>query len=116
MLNVVTTRKDLPHTPLENQQTYFDSVRLLKGDPPGRDLVNFYTRELAVGLSNANYTRKYQDDYLQDILDGNFLTTKRFNGMGGTPPDAPFYDKKRIQDFMVSMRFKDPMRTVPDVV
>jgi len=116
MLNVATSRKTLAHTPLDNQQTYFDSVRLLKGDPPGRDLVNFYKRELGVGLSNAQHSLKYQEAYLQDILGGNFTTTRSFNGTGGTPPGAKFYDKKKIEDFMLSLRFKDPQRTVPVLV
>jgi len=116
MLNAATTRKSLPHSVAENQQTFFDSVRLLKGDPPGRNLVNYYKRELGVGLSNANYNVKYQNDYLQDIMDGKFNTTKGFNGMGGTLPDAPFYDQKKIEDFVLTMRFKDPLRTVPAII
>jgi len=116
MLNTVTTRKHLPHTLEENQQTDFGSVRLLKGDPPGRNLVRHYTREVAVLQNNKLYSDQCRETYLMDIMNGNFNTQRDYHGFGGITSDQKFYDPAKVKEYTSIIRFKDPLRFVPAVI
>merc|ERR1711970_1504567 len=97
MLNTVTARAHLPHALHDNQQTHYDSVRLLKGAPPGRKQVTYYTSELGV-------------------LNGVFDHSQNHSGMGGVTADQKFYDPERVKDYTGAIRFKDPQRSVPVLV
>eukprot|EP00091_Calanus_sinicus_P016381 TRINITY_DN35700_c0_g1_i1.p1 TRINITY_DN35700_c0_g1~~TRINITY_DN35700_c0_g1_i1.p1 ORF type:complete len:122 (-),score=32.12 TRINITY_DN35700_c0_g1_i1:27-392(-) len=72
MLNTVTCRKHLPHTLLDNQQTHYDSVRLLKGSAPGHKLATYYSTELGVVKNSKLFSAKCQSDHLLDVLQGQF--------------------------------------------
>lgn len=116
MLNTVTTRSNLPHTRENNQQTHFDSVRLLKGDPPGRHLVNHYTRELGVLRNNKSFANRCQDNHLMDVMDGNFNIENNHYGMCGITSDQKFYDPEKVKGYTKTIRFKDPQRVIPTVI
>merc|ERR1712122_98255 len=47
MKNIVTSRRQ-PHTPLDNVNTPYNPIRLLKGAPPGQEAVNHYISELSI--------------------------------------------------------------------
>merc|ERR1712180_535296 len=51
MKAIVTDRRQ-PHAPLDNVNTPYNSVRLLKGGPPGQEAVNHYISELSIEKSN----------------------------------------------------------------
>jgi len=116
MLNSVTARKHLPHSTLDNQQTHYDSVRLLKGSAPGRKQVNFYSTELALVKNSKLFSSRCQSDHLLDVLDGHFDFHQNHSGMGGISADQKFYDPEKVKDYTGAIRFKDPQRTVPAVV
>eukprot|EP00092_Neocalanus_flemingeri_P066809 GFUD01081439.1.p1 GENE.GFUD01081439.1~~GFUD01081439.1.p1 ORF type:complete len:222 (+),score=70.97 GFUD01081439.1:39-704(+) len=112
MLNTVTSRKHLPHSLLDNQQTHYDSVRLLKGSAPGRKQVNYYSSELGVVKNSKQFSARCQSDHLLDVLDGHF-DFQNHSGMGGISADQKFYDPEKVKDYTGAIRFKDPQRTVP---
>eukprot|EP00090_Calanus_glacialis_P009452 TRINITY_DN17825_c0_g1_i1.p1 TRINITY_DN17825_c0_g1~~TRINITY_DN17825_c0_g1_i1.p1 ORF type:complete len:238 (+),score=51.04 TRINITY_DN17825_c0_g1_i1:49-714(+) len=113
MLNTVTARTHLPHTMLDNQQTHYDSVRLLKGSAPGRKQVNYYASEIGVLKNNKLFSERCQYNHLMDVLDGRFGLSQNHSGMGGITADQKFYDPEKVKDYTGSIRFKDPQRTVP---
>jgi len=92
MLNTVTSRNILPHTPINNQQTHFDSARLLKGDPPGRHLVNYYTSELGILKNSKQFSDHCIDNHLRDINEGLYT---------------------QVKEYTSAIRFKNPQRHVP---
>merc|ERR1712058_184798 len=47
MKNIVASRRQ-PHSPLDNVNTPYNPIRLLKGAPPGQDKVNQYISELSI--------------------------------------------------------------------
>jgi len=112
MLNAVTAREHLPHCLFDNQQTHYNSVRLLKGSVPGRQQVNYYASELGVLRNNKLFAQQCQDDHLVDVLAGKFDFSKNYSGMGGIGSDEKFYDPEKVKDYTGSIRFKDPQRTV----
>eukprot|EP00090_Calanus_glacialis_P022402 TRINITY_DN3456_c0_g1_i7.p1 TRINITY_DN3456_c0_g1~~TRINITY_DN3456_c0_g1_i7.p1 ORF type:complete len:223 (-),score=78.21 TRINITY_DN3456_c0_g1_i7:71-739(-) len=113
MLNTVTCRKHLPHTLLDNQQTHYDSVRLLKGSAPGQKQATYYSTELGVVKNSKLFSAKCQSDHLLDVLQGQFDFHQNNSGMGGITSDQMFYDPEKIKDYTGAIRFKDPQRTVP---
>jgi len=112
MLNVLTSRKNLPHTSLENQQTHFDSVRLLKGAPPGRKQVNYYTGELAQLAISQEWQAACSANHLMDVMTGNYSSDSSSYGLGG-PSDQKFYDADYIKAVTNAIKFKDPQRVLP---
>merc|ERR1711937_914116 len=60
MKNIVTSRRQ-PHTPLDNVNTPYNPIRLLKGAPPGQEAVNHYISELSiVKTGNHKLDTKYR--------------------------------------------------------
>ena len=51
MKNIVTNRRQ-PHSPLDNVNTPYNPIRLLKGAPPGQEAVNHYISELSIEKNN----------------------------------------------------------------
>merc|ERR1719460_2024266 len=47
MKNIVTDRRQ-PHSPLDNVNTPYNPIRLLKGAPPGQEAVNHWISELSI--------------------------------------------------------------------
>jgi len=114
MLNTVTARKALPHTVLDNQQTFFSSLRLLKGEVPGRKQRNFYTTELGVLKNSKDFARRVQSDHLDEVMCG--IYNPGAHGMGGPLADEPFYDPERVKNYTGAIRFKDPERVIADIL
>jgi len=114
MLNTVTAWKELPNTPLDNQQTFFNSVRLLKGEVPGRKVRNFYTTELGVIKNSKEFQRQCQSDHLAEVMSG--IYRDGISGLGGPTADQPFYDPERVKNYTGSIRFKDPERHIPAII
>jgi len=114
MLNSVTCRKELPHTCLENQQTHYDSVRLLKGDPPGRHQRNFYTTQLGLVKNSKVFAANCQAQHLAEVMCGIYQDGG--SGMGGPTADEHFYDPEKVKSYTSAIRFKDPQRVIPDII
>merc|ERR1712142_891055 len=62
MKNIVSSRRQ-PHSPLDNVNTPYNPIRLLKGAPPGQEAVNHYISELSIEKAHnsklANKQRKH---------------------------------------------------------
>ena len=118
-LNAITSRTHLPHSKFDNQQTHFDSVRLLKGAAPGRKQVSFYSSELNCLKNSKMFAQRAQTDHLYDVLagqnrilegiqntrrneailwsiSGNYSWSIHHTGMGGPTADQKFYDPERV--------------------
>jgi len=113
MLTSVTSRKHLPHSLLDNQQTHYDSVRLLKGCAPGHKMVNYYSTELGMVKNSKTFSARCQSDHLLDVLQGHFDSHLNSSGMGGITSDQMFYDPEKVKNYTAAIRFKDPQRSVP---
>merc|ERR1719219_224196 len=48
LIHAAVSRRTSPHTPMDNMSTRYNPIRLLKGAPPGQELVNHYASELAI--------------------------------------------------------------------
>jgi hypothetical protein len=48
LIHAAVSRRTSPHTPMDNMTTRYNPIRLLKGAPPGQELVNHYASELAI--------------------------------------------------------------------
>jgi len=116
MLRNTTAMKNLPHSLADNQQTPYDSFRLLKGSVTGQKQVSFYARELAIIRNNKLLTEAKYNDHLVDVASGQgFDYHYNVLDMGGITPDEKFYDARKIEDFKNSIRFKKADRTIPVV-
>ena len=119
MLNTVTSRADLPHSLADNQQTHYNSVRLLKGAVPGRQQVQHYTTELAILRNSKQFSARCQADHLDQVLTGNFSWCLSSTGLGGITADQKFYDPERVKDYTGSIRYawneETPFRIVLQV-
>jgi hypothetical protein len=113
MLNNITSFKNLPHTLTDNQQTPFDSVRLLKGSPPGQKVIGHYCHELAVLKNNKLITEDKYDNHLVDVNCGRYDYHHNVLDMGGILATEKFYDPERVNDIVSRIRFKKADRVVP---
>ena len=52
MMKTIVTDRRQPHSPLDNVNTPYNPIRLLKGAPPGQEAVNHYISELAIEKKN----------------------------------------------------------------
>lgn len=112
MLNVLTCQKHLPHTRTDNQQTHFDSVSLLKGAPPGRQQVHFYTGELAQLAISQDWQTACTANHMKDVMTGKFSWDPANYGLAGAP-DQKFYDADYIKAVTNAIKFKNPERVLP---
>jgi len=115
MLNSVTSMKHLPHAPLNNQQTHYDDLRLLKGYKPSRKAISFYSSELNVLKNSHGFSEKCRSQHVLNASQGNFDLDHNFSGMGGVSADQIFFDPERVKNYTGAIRFKDPERTVAAV-
>merc|ERR1712156_725411 len=63
MKNIVSSRRQ-PHSPLDNVNTPYNPIRLLKGAPPGQEAVNHYISELSIEKSNNSKLADKQRKHL----------------------------------------------------
>ena len=52
MMKTIVSDRRQPHSPLDNVNTPYNPIRLLKGAPPGQEAVNHYISELAIEKKN----------------------------------------------------------------
>merc|ERR1711952_534152 len=61
MMKTIVTDRRQPHSPLDNVNTPYNPIRLLKGAPPGQEAVNHYISELSiVKTGNHKLDTKYR--------------------------------------------------------
>jgi len=113
MLKNSTSMKNLSHTKTNNQNTFFDDIRLMKGEPPGRRMVNHYTRELGCMKVAKDWQTLCTHNHMLNVASGIFDCSSSNYGQGGTPMDQQFYDEKLIKKVVDSIKFKNPERVLP---
>ena len=52
MMKTIVSDRRQPHSPLDNVNTPYNPIRLLKGAPPGQEAVNHYISELSIEKKN----------------------------------------------------------------
>ena len=74
MKNIVTNRRQ-PHSPLDNVNTPYNPIRLLKGAPPGQEAVNHYISELSIEKNNNKKLADKQRKHLVmlEVTSVNFV-------------------------------------------
>jgi len=113
MLQNSTSFKSRQHTKANNQQTFFDDIRLMKGEPPGRRMVNHYTRELGCIKVSKDWQNLCTRNHMLDVAKGHFDCDSTNYGQGGTPMDQLFFEEKLIKKVVDSIKFKNPERALP---
>merc|ERR1711890_102520 len=81
MKNIVTSRRQ-PHSPLDNVNTPYNPIRLLKGAPPGQEAVNHYISELSI------------------VKGGNH----KLFGQGAVDRDFQFHNPQLVKDYVNQIR------------
>eukprot|EP00088_Acartia_fossae_P049034 TRINITY_DN5373_c0_g1_i2.p1 TRINITY_DN5373_c0_g1~~TRINITY_DN5373_c0_g1_i2.p1 ORF type:complete len:115 (-),score=28.85 TRINITY_DN5373_c0_g1_i2:32-376(-) len=109
----MTSMRPSPHIVGDNVQTHFDNVRLVKGEPPGRAQCNYYTGQLGTLKVSHDWRKSCHENHMKNIAGGNFNWGSTDLGEGGTPADGKFFDPKRIESIVGSMKFVNPERTIP---
>lgn len=107
-----TSMRNPSHSKFDNQQTFFNDVRLLKGEVPGRNQVNFYTGALQTMKVSKDWQKYCSDNHMKDVAVGRYDCEAGNYGQGGTPSDQHFYEPELIRKVVNSIRFKNPERAV----
>merc|ERR1711875_101037 len=64
MMKTIVTDRRQPHSPMDNVNTPYNPIRLLKGAPPGQEAVNRYISELSIEKSNNSKLASKQRKHL----------------------------------------------------
>eukprot|EP00095_Tigriopus_kingsejongensis_P012556 maker-scaffold1273_size51358-snap-gene-0.6 protein:Tk12556 transcript:maker-scaffold1273_size51358-snap-gene-0.6-mRNA-1 annotation:"hypothetical protein DAPPUDRAFT_227136" len=100
MIHAAASPRRQPHAPLDNADTPFDSVRLLRGAPPGRERVNHYASELGIIKKHQeDYNKKMRQHVTNVNVFGDFDYHYKFY-QGATDKDYKFYRPDIISDTM----------------
>merc|ERR1712013_507118 len=106
MKNIVSSRHQ-PHSPLDNVNTPYNPIRLLKGAPPGQEAVNHYISELSIEKSNNSKLASKQRKHLVmlEACDDEYNYHYKMFGQGaGADRDMKFYAPQLVQDYVNQIR------------
>jgi len=105
MKTIVSNRKQ-PHSPLDNVNTPYNSVRLLKGSPPGQEAVNHYISELSIEKNHNfkldNKIRKHLA--MIEACDDAYNYHHRLFGEGAVDRDMKFFNPQLVKDYVNQIR------------
>jgi len=105
MKSIVQNRRQ-PHTPLDNVNTPLNSVRLLKGAPPGIEAVNHYVSELSIQKNNnhklENKARKHL--FMIQACEDEYNYHHKLFGQGAVNRDMKFHDPQFVRDHVNQIR------------
>merc|ERR1712106_53163 len=105
MKNIVSSRRQ-PHSPLDNVQTPYNSIRLLKGAPPGQEAINHYISELSIEKTNNSKLATKQRKHLVmlEACDDEYNYHYKMFGQGAADRDMKFYAPDLVQDYVNQIR------------
>merc|ERR1712190_175768 len=106
MKNIVSSRRQ-PHSPLDNVNTPYNPIRLLKGAPPGQEAVNHYISELSIEKSNNSKLADKQRKHLVMLkaCDDKYNYHYKMFGPGACADrDMKFYAPQLVQDYVNQIR------------
>merc|ERR1711925_33376 len=113
MKNIVTSRRQ-PHTPLDNVNTPYNPIRLLKGAPPGQEAVNHYISELSiVKTGNHKLDTKYRKHLaMVEACEDEYDYHHKLFGQGAVDRDFQFHNPQLVKDYANQMRAALRMTTL----
>merc|ERR1711973_20225 len=105
MKNIVTDRRQ-PHSPLDNVNTPYNPVRLLKGAPPGQDAVNHYISELSIekGHNKKRADKQRKHLVMLEACDDAYDYHHRLFGEGAVDRDMKFFAPQLVKDYVNQIR------------
>ena len=121
MKTIVSDRRQ-PHSPLDNVNTPYNPIRLLKGAPPGQEAVNHYISELSIEKKNNTKLSDKERKHLVmlevrgDIRFTEFISPfqacddeyqyhyKLFGQGAGADRDMKFYAPQLVKDYVNQIR------------
>jgi len=105
MKNIVTSRRQ-PHTPLDNVNTPYNPIRLLKGAPPGQEAVNHYISELSIVKGgNHKLDTKYRKHLAMiEACEDEFNYHHKLFGQGAVDRDFKFHNPQLVKDYVNQIR------------
>jgi len=100
MIHAAASVRNQPHSPTDNENTPFNSIRLLRGAPPGRERVQHYSSELGI-------IKKHTDDFhnkrRQHLFNLQNLGEYEYHYnlyRGAADRDYKFHDPELIADYV----------------
>merc|ERR1712192_36304 len=105
MKNIVTSRRQ-PHTPLDNVNTPYNPIRLLKGAPPGQEAVNHYISGLSIVKGgNHKLNTKYRKHLaIIEASDDEYNYHHKLFGQGAVDRDFKFHNPQLVKDYVNQIR------------
>jgi len=103
--SIVSDRRQ-PHTPLDNVNTPYNSVRLLKGSPPGQEAVNHYISELSIEKAHKSKYETKQRKHLVMIeaCDDEYNYHHKLFGDVSVDRNMEFYNPQLVRDYVNQIR------------
>merc|ERR1712038_426784 len=91
--------------PLDNVNTPYNPIRLLKGAPPGQEAVNHYISELAIEKKNNHKLSAKERKHLVMLEACDYQYHYKLFGEGaGADRDMKFYAPQMVQDYINQIR------------
>ena len=122
MMKTIVSDRRQPHSPLDNVNTPYNPIRLLKGAPPGQEAVNHYISELSIEKKNNTKLSDKERKHLVmlevrgDIRLTEFISPlqacddeyqyhyKLFGQGAGADRDMKFYAPQLVKDYVNQIR------------
>ena len=122
MMKTIVSDRRQPHSPLDNVNTPYNPIRLLKGAPPGQEAVNHYISELSIEKKNNTKLSDKERKHLVmlevrgDIRITEFISPfqacddeyqyhyKLFGQGAGADRDMKFYAPQLVKDYVNQIR------------
>merc|ERR1711929_76138 len=99
MKNIVTSRRQ-PHTPLDNVNTPYNPIRLLKGAPPGQEAVNHYISELNIMGQHHRAQEKANAHHLFEVESQGKYDYHHNIYKPNVDRNKTFWEPEKIKDYV----------------
>jgi len=105
MKTIVADRRQ-PHSPLDNVNTPYNPIRLLKGAPPGQEAVNHYISELSIEKSNREKldAKKRKHLFMIEASNDEFNYHHRLFGTAAVDREMKFHNPQLVKDYVNQIR------------
>jgi len=105
MKNIVSNRRQ-PHSPLDNVNTPYNPLRLLKGSPPGQEAVNHYISELSIvkGANKKLEDKKRKHLVKIDACDDEYDYHHKLFGDVSVDRNMKFHNPQLVRDYVNQIR------------
>jgi len=105
MKTIVQDRRQ-PHSPLDNVNTPYNPIRLLKGSPPGQEAVNHYISELSIEKTHREKqdAKRRQHLFMIDACNDEYNYHHKLFGNGAVDRDMKFHNPELVKDYVNQIR------------